>query len=187
VLALVLATAGCGGSGGGEGVASADGAKSSSKAAAPKKKDPQQAGLDFARCMREHGVDVPDPQPGEGGFIRVGPGPADGGTLAEPAFDPAFEEADKACRHFLEDLIPHGAGPADPEEQDRALKFSQCMREHGVNMPDPEFQGGGISVKIEGVDPTSESFKEAQKACGDLFGPKGGPGVAVRPGGGQPA
>jgi hypothetical protein len=183
VLALAVLAAACGGSSGADndGVASASGnkkAKSESKS-----RDPQQAGLDFARCMREHGVDVPDPQPGEGGLIRIGPGPeGGGGGPVEQPFSDEFAEADKACRHLLDDLIQDGDGQIDPKEQDRALKFAQCMREHGVNMPDPQFSGGAISLKITDVDPTSETFKEAQKACGHL-GPGGAePGLAPRGG-----
>jgi hypothetical protein len=208
VLALV-ALAGCGGSDpadatGGVATASGGGDKASKKTDA--KRDPQQAGLDWARCMREHGVDVPDPQSGGDGFIRIGPAADAAGapTAGTPIQMPAgFEEADKECRHFLDDLIQDGAGTVDPEEQDRALKFAQCMREHGVNMPDPDFSNGGISIRIggdTGINPDSQTVQEAHKACQEFFGPAGGaggrggagagavaggPGVAIR-GGGRP-
>ncbi|MGH9277261.1 MAG: hypothetical protein ACRD12_04025 [Acidimicrobiales bacterium] len=143
----------------------------------------QQAGLDFAECMREHGIDVPDPEPGNGGFLRIGPvtGPgADsggdsggaGGAMTPPA---GFEEADQACRHFLDDVIGEGGGQIDPAEQDRALKFAQCMRDRGIDMPDPDFSNGGISIQIggNGVRPDSEAVKEAHEACEPLFGPRG--------------
>lgn len=182
--ALALLAAACGGSSGDRttDVASAGGGKGASTNE-KEKADPQQAGLDFARCMREHGVDVPDPKASDGGFVVVGPGP--GSEAVDLGDEPpaGFEEANEACRHFLEDLIQDGGGPIDPKEQDRALKFAQCMREHGVDMPDPDFSKGGAQIKIggEGFDPTSEPFKSAQKACGSLFGP--GEGVAPLPAG----
>lgn len=187
VFALCVLAAACGGSSGGDGaggVASAgNGSNAKSSGDGKKKADPQQAGLGFARCMREHGVDVPDPKSGEGGMVMIGPGPADGpATLgAEP---PAgFEEANKACRHFLEDLVRDGGPTMDPKEQDRALKFAECMRKNGVSMPDPDFSKGGVQIEIggEGFDPMSETFKAAQKACGSLFGP-GGAGASPAPG-----
>jgi hypothetical protein len=198
--AVALLAAGCGGSAGAEadGVATAGGSKGTGSAdataAGKEQTDPQQAGLDFARCMREHGVDMPDPQiSADGGetTIRVGPPPgsvdgdaAAGGTAGPP---PGFEEADKACRHFLDDLVQDKAGPMGPEAQDRMLKFTQCMRDHGVDMPDPDFSGGGGGFRAKigpgGVDPSSETFKEAQKACGALFGPDG-PGLSAKAGGG---
>ncbi len=186
-LALCVLAAACGGSSGadadGGGVASAGNGSKASGTGDGKKVDPQQAGLEFARCMREHGVDVPDPKSGDDGMVLIGPGPADGeATLgAEP---PAgFEEADKACRHHLKDLIRDGGATVDPKEQDRALKFAACMRDNGVDMPDPDFSKGGVQIEIgrDGFDPTSETFKAAQKACGSLFGP-GGAGVGPAPG-----
>ena len=186
VLALALLAAACGGSSGAEseGVASAGGAGAGDKVDdSAARKDPQQAGLDFARCMREHGVDMPDPKAGEGGMVMIGPGPGGDGPSAGQRPPAGFEEAHKACAHLLADLVQDGAAAPDPEEQDRALKFARCMREHGVDMPDPDFSGGhGFSIRIgeDGMDPASETFKAAQKACGGLFGHGGGePGIGI--------
>ncbi len=190
-LAVGLLTAACGGGGGGNdaaGVATAGDGKGKSASDKSKKADPQQAGLNFARCMREHGVDMPDPQADSNGLVMIGPGqgPDGSGPTRAEAPPAGFQEADKACRHFLEDLIQDGGPAMDPKEQDRALKFARCMREHGVNMPDPDFSKGGVQVQIgDGFDPASETFKAAQKACGSLFGPAGGgaPAPGLRSGG----
>ena len=68
--------------------------------------------LAFTECMREHGVDMPDPQFGEGGgFIRVGPG--DGANGDGPAFDPNdsdFQAAQEACRELLPGFGLDGGG-----------------------------------------------------------------------------
>ena len=186
-LALCVLASACGGSSGadaaGGGVASAGGTKAGSTGDGKKKADPQQAGLDFARCMREHGVDVPDPKADGGGMVMIGPGAADGAATLGAEPPAGFEEANKACRHFLEDLVRDGGAAVDPKEQDRALKFAACMRKNGVDMPDPDFSKGGVQIQIggEGFDPTSETFKAAQKACGSLFGP-GGAGASPAPG-----
>jgi hypothetical protein len=186
LLALAALAAACGGSsGGGEGVASAGGTGGGRNAAdSAAGKDPHQAALEFARCMREHGVDMPDPQEGEGGMVMIGPGPA-GGEPSRGQQPPAgFEEAHQACAHLLKDMVQDGDAKPDPEQQDRALRFAKCMRDNGVNMPDPEFSGngGGFSIKVgeEGIDPGSAAFKEAQKVCGSLFGPgHGEPGIGI--------
>jgi hypothetical protein len=54
------------------------------------------------------------------------------------------------------------------------VKFSACMRAHGVpNFPDPG-SGGGISISSgSGINPASPAFQDAQKKCGG--GPGGGP------------
>lgn len=46
-----------------------------------------------------------------------------------------------------------------------ALKFSSCMRAHGVtNFPDPS-AGGGLELNGSGVNPQSPTFQSAQTAC----------------------
>ncbi len=114
-------------------------------------------------------------------------GGPDAGTEAQPvtgAFDPkAMEEADKACR----DLLPAGGmlgdpnATMDPALADQMLKFAQCMRDHGVDFPDPQFSGGGVMVQVGGgeagaIDPMSETFQAAQEACGKEL-PGGAPFV----------
>lgn len=145
--------------------------------------DREAAMLAFARCMREHGVDVPDPAPAAGsgptGAIRIG---------GDDGIDPkAFEAANEACREHIEGLMPDG-GPngMSPEDQDRMIEFARCMRDHGIDMPDPQFSDGG-AVTIGGpdgaIDFESPEFKAAEEACRDLLpGLGGGPGV--EPGGG---
>jgi hypothetical protein len=183
VVALAVLATACGGSSaGGEGVATAGGTGGKKASDASNKKDPQDAALEFARCMREHGVDMPDPEVSEDGLMLIGPGP-EAGQQGESRPPAGFEEAHKACQHLLEDLIQDGAGQADPQDQDRALKFAKCMREHGVNLPDPDLSKGGTAVEIgagQGIDPTSETFKQAHKACAGVLGHGAGePGAGV--------
>jgi hypothetical protein len=168
VVALVVAVAsGCGSSGGDSDVASLD----DSAAAAEEQttttegeEDPEEAALKWARCMRKHGVDVPDPEV-SGGRFRVRAGVR--GRLRDANVE-KFEQASKACGS------PFGAaGPPELSEEDRQqlqesmLAFARCMREHGIDMPDPSFSGGGGVMRIGpgGLDRDSEKFQEAQKAC----------------------
>ena len=65
--------------------------------------DPEEAALAFAECMREHGVDMPDPQVGSNGEFRVtvngGPGSLD-------------MEAMQAAQEACQDLMPGGGEPS---------------------------------------------------------------------------
>ncbi len=70
--------------------------------------------------------------------------------------------------------------PADPqsENRDALLAYAKCMRDNGVDVPDPQFsEDGGAMVRIgpgTGLDPRSPKFQRAQKACaGKLRGPAG--------------
>ncbi len=141
------------------------------------KGDPQ--GLEFARCMRSHGVpNFSDPHTVSGGGVvnQIGANPQ----------SPAFEAAQKACGH----LIPGGGSSsvhASAQEMAQALKVSQCMRAHGVpGFPDPMVslpsnmtghsavvnQNGAVLAIPSSIDEQSPAFKQAAAACN--FGPRVG-------------
>jgi hypothetical protein len=135
----------------------------------------------FSACMRKHGVpNFPDPD--SQGRLMLSPGAG-----LNPA-SPQFRAAQRACKG----LLPTGGKP-DPQAQaaflKQALRFSQCMRSHGVpNFPDPKASGNGIGLTIgkgSGVDPNSPKFKAAQQACQSLLpGQKTGGGPTQQMNGG---
>src|ERR1051326_7169841 len=53
-----------------------------------------------------------------------------------------------------------------PEMTDgeRAIKFAQCMRDHGIDMPDPQTDGGGgVAINLsDGTDPKAVDAAMAQ-------------------------
>jgi hypothetical protein len=189
-LLLALAIGACSAGPARSGVVSLqDPSTSPARSAAPTASiDPEEAMQAFAACMREHGVDIQVATAGEGTEVGGGPqviGNTRPGGAAQPGTGPGnqedFQAAEEACR----DLLPAGGmgdpnATMDPELADQLLEFAQCMRDHGIDMPDPQFNGGGMTVEIggpegEGIDPQSEAFQEAQEACGDAL-PGGGPG-----------
>ncbi len=149
----------------------------------------EDALLEFTECMREHGIDMPDPQfDGEGGGgIAIAGGPG-----GERGIDPESEEfqaAQDACAPILEEA--RQGIEIDPEQQaemqDRMLEFAQCMRDHGIDMPDPQFDGeGGVTLGVRpgsedtgspsGPDPDDPEFQEAVEECS----PEGEGGPAFR-------
>jgi hypothetical protein len=57
-----------------------------------------------------------------------------------------------------------------------SLKFSQCMRAHGVsNFPDPNSQGTIQIGPNSGIDQGSSTFRSAAQACQKLVGGGNGP------------
>lgn len=53
------------------------------------------------------------------------------------------------------------------------LKFSECMRSHGVaNFPDPTSSGGIEINSNSGINPGSPEFQAAQKVCQKYLGPR---------------
>ncbi|HEY5196033.1 MAG TPA: hypothetical protein VIJ51_03295 [Solirubrobacteraceae bacterium] len=129
-------------------------------------------GLKFAACVRSHGVpSFPDPS-AQGTFNFTG-------NLNRT---PRFQSATQTCSR----LLHVGGGPPSPAQQAKALagllKFSHCMRSHGVpSFPDPTTSpGGGVSLSLHaqpgsGLDPNSPVFQGAQRACQSLM--PGAPGA----------
>ena len=103
--------------------------------------------LRFADCMREHGVDFPDPVVEADGRVQFGfrPGAGGGGRLQELGRDPDLPAARQACEDLLEGLsFGPGSGNFDTTElQDTLLEFARCMRANGVDMGDPDLSNFG--------------------------------------------
>lgn len=138
----------------------------------------RDAALKWAECMRGEGIDVPDPQFGEDGKVQQTMRNQQGVSREK------VEAAQEKCQEHRK-----GAGGQAPSEEEQAkmreeaLAFAQCMRDHGVDFPDPQFEeGGGVMFRgRRGVDPNDPDFREAQEACRDKM-PGGGPDA----GGSQP-
>ncbi len=164
-LALTLALAACGGEESAAEVASLGGATTTAEddATSSEEGDPEEALLAYARCMREHGIDVPDPQ-------MDGSGRATFQLVRPRGNEQKFEEAQEACSKHLENARPRNLDPEQEQEiREAMLAFAKCMREHGVDMPDPEFgEAGRGTVRMRGADPNDPDFREAEEACRDL-------------------
>jgi len=64
-----------------------------------------------------------------------------------------------------------------------AVRFSQYMRAHGINIPDPQTSGGGIKIQNPGVNPDDPKFQQAQQACAKNLGVPGSMQGFARTGG----
>ncbi len=170
VVAAGALLAACGGSG------------SLSKAAAKEQAKERKAETkfaDFAKCLRERGVNAEAvSHPGGGHGLRMSPGT--GGFAAA-------EAAQKACARYRPEPQKVNLSPQQKVEQEEAVqKFSKCMREHGIKV-EASTKGGGVQIGIHvragepgAPNPESPAFQVAQKACqGLLPAPAGGPHTAV--------
>lgn len=144
---LLVALAGCGSAESTDDVASAGGANSRSGSPAPQSGD--DGGLKYAKCMRENGIDIPDPEPGK--FPPVVDGPPDSKE----------HKALTACKQFL----PNGGEAEDisPEDLEKIREYAQCMRDNGVDMPDPEPDGTLTGDAVTGED--AEKLAAADQVC----------------------
>jgi hypothetical protein len=137
----------------------------------PSAGDPDAKRLAFNECMRKAGFDVREEvgAGGRGTSIRIPNG------LSRQR----VQTIQRDCARKT------GGGPREPSKAeqakllDQALKFARCMRAHGVDMPDPQADGGGIRLSGPGkgsIDPAGPAFQRAQRACESLLpGGKGPP------------
>jgi hypothetical protein len=165
VIAASLVLAACGGS-------------SPTSNAAESEQKAEAKFADFARCLREHGVNAESiSHPGGAHGLKVSPG--SGGPQQ-------FEAAEKACARYRPAPQKANLSPQEKVAREEAVrKFAKCMRTHGVKV-EASTQGGGVQIQIhahpgaEGApNPESPAFQTAQKDCSGLLpggGPPGGPG-----------
>jgi hypothetical protein len=174
--ALTVLLAACGGGSSKTGTATATGAQF-------------QARLNLAKCFRAHGINVPDPTPGGG--------PAEGGQAFRRlrSYPQAqIDAARQGCQQYFAQAFPQlSLTPAQRAQRLQQLtKFAQCMRAHGINIPDPTpntngFGGAGFGRQFRSIDRNSPAFQSAMTACQSLRPQRpGGGGPGAGPGGGGP-
>jgi len=125
--------------------------------AAPQAQDAAAQGRKFAQCMREQGVDMPDPGPD--GMV---------GLSVDKANQEKLTAASSKCREFL----PNGGEPAKMSAEDIAKRrdFAKCIRENGLpDFPDPDPETGDFSV---GKDKTGviDKLGDVAPKCQQLGG-----------------
>jgi hypothetical protein len=173
-IAASLLLAACGGSG-----------TTSTASTASTEKSREQQFIQFTKCLREHGVNVPTPTAGQPFRLRSLRGNRQ-----------AFEVARTACKQYAPKFGGANISPAERiARQEAVRKFAKCMREHGVPLEvETNTSGGGPGTRIHlgQGSPSRESpaFEKATKACSGLLPkrPGGGRGFfrGDGPGGGPP-
>jgi len=113
--------------------------------------DQDDAILAYADCLREHGIEVDDPQAGATGARAIfGGGPdSDGPTIDRRSEE--FIAANETCGVILEAARPD----IDPEEEQERLEeqlaLAQCIRGGGYEQyPDPAIGSDGRLERIRG-------------------------------------
>jgi hypothetical protein len=119
--------------------------------------------LNFARCMRSHGVQMSDPvhRPGHAGL-----------SLDLPTRDASTAAAYAACTHFIQPIIDAKGAAAAAEAAPRLAaltRYARCMRSHDINMLDPTPQGELNLGNVPGITSDygrySPQFRAADAAC----------------------
>jgi hypothetical protein len=158
-------------------LAACGGSSPSSTSSAASEQQAEVKLADFARCLREHGINATAATApgGEGHMLRV-----------KGAGGPAkMEAAQKACKKYQPEPQKLNLSPQEKVEHAEAVeKFAKCMREHGIEVHASSAEGR-ISIQIHGKpggggpNPESPAFQKAQSSCQKLlpFKGKGLPGT----------
>lgn len=151
-------------------------------------------------CLQKNGITLPKRTPGQrppggaGGFLGGGAGGAGGPQLPKGVSRAQYEAAVKKCGGGAS--VGAGGRISSPAAKQALAKFATCMRENGVNVPEPSTSGGPI-FNSKGLNTSSPQFKAAEAKCqsdlqgafqrGRGGGPPGGPGGAPGGSGGAAA
>jgi hypothetical protein len=124
MLAVSCAMAACGGSGKSQdGIASGGGGTGAAASASPSASGGGPA--QWTKCLRDNGIDVKDPDPSTG-------------AVDLPSDSPALTAALGKCKQYNSGTSGStGLNPSDPKQADQRRKFAKCMRDQGVDWPDP--------------------------------------------------
>lgn len=110
----------------------------------------------WAKCLREHGIQVQDPEPG--GKPRVDE------SVPKEAMDAAAD----ACRAYNPNW-GKPPPPPDPAQVEQQRKFAQCMRDHGFNWADPGPDGRPVDAPDAGgrghPTPAKPGSGQAMREC----------------------
>lgn len=122
----------------------------------PSGEDRFQQALAYSECMRTNGVaNYPDPEL-QGGGLKV----------KVPKSTPEIEKAKVACRDKEPQGIADDAG-GGPVDAAKLTDWTNCMRGKLPKFPDPEVNGGTVTVILQGTGLKSESadFENARRDC----------------------
>ncbi|WP_411126575.1 hypothetical protein [Streptomyces sp. x-19] len=151
ITGMALFAVGC--TGGGADSGKGGGAQGSGASDAGKKEDDAYK---YRQCLRDNGVQVQEPKEGQAAGLEV-------------KDEKAFKKAQEACK----DLPGAGKEMSQKEQEkalDEAVKMAKCMREHGVDMPDPQLKDGKLTAQRGSASVDREKMDKAMKACGDQHG-----------------
>jgi hypothetical protein len=168
VLVLLLASlvlAACGGSSSSSSSSNARASASASTTGGAGPTGPRSGRFAAVReCLAKSGITLPKRAPGTGrppgtgGFFGGGTGRA----LPKGVTRAQYEAALKKCGGNLAGRGRFFNGPARIQA---LMKFAECMRQNGVNLPAPNTSGNGPIFDTKGLNTSSSAFRTAEAKC----------------------
>jgi len=127
--------------------------------------DAEESLLAYASCMRDYGIETDDPQFDINGDLISKPDFK--AAMKKGQGGEAFTSAQEACGHLLMAVKPVLDLALQAEQTDKALAFAACMREQGLDWPDPAPDGTKFAGSAGEIDKQSPEFAAAFETCAD--------------------
>lgn len=136
--------------------------------------DDEQAALAYVECMRDQGVDVPDPVVADDGTIGFDPADLD----VDPS-SAEFDAANADCESLLVGVDFSIGNEEMTAFRDAFQRFTDCLREEGLDVGDFQFGDGNarravtgsgdlielVAPAIDGLDPTNPLHQAGVDTC----------------------
>jgi len=139
-------------------------------------KTDEEITTEFTTCLRGYGFDVTDPTLNADGTVDLEG--LRGSIIGDPNFDISSEKTVQAlqeCLGLLEDAT-FATAPTQEDQielQDNLLEFAECIRENGIDIPDPEFSNDPrvtMRSMFENITVTPKVEKAIESCSGIIFG-----------------
>ena len=144
----------------------------SSTSSAAKEQQAEVKNADFAKCLREHGIEA---------ATATGPGGGQGLRIKGVGGPAKMEAAQKACKKYQPEPQKLNLSPQEKVAQEEGVqKFAKCMREHGIEVH-ASSSAGHVQIQVHakpgggGPNPESPAFQKSQRSCQGLLPSKGHP------------
>ena len=131
----------------------------------------EAAMLAFTQCLRDQGIDVDDPTMDADGNMQLPPINIE---VPDVVTDPdelpdmsEFEDMIAPCEEHLEGVVSTFSSADTTEIEDMLLAYAECMRDNGVDMPDPDFSSSGGVIDLGAIG--GEGFEAAEAVCSPLL------------------
>lgn len=129
----------------------------------------EEIATNFSQCMRDRGFDVKDPEVYSDGSVNLE------SIKQSIADDPLYQSKNSKYIKTIDECLPllregsfsGGKSEYDQiEEQDKALKFTECLRQSGIDIPDPDFSSDNYWEPIKSaIANGGKQFEEKTNTC----------------------
>ncbi len=125
----------------------------------------------FTACFRDHGFNIPDPEINADGTVDLGA--LKQSIAQDPKNEARSKKAYDDCLPLLEgaNFAKKGSPEDEIELQDNLLIFAKCLRDNGIDVPDPgssDDSRGGMKSFLADLKGADSRVQKGIDECNEL-------------------